>query len=95
MKYEERLPHVKVCETLDRTYGLSITPATALDITQRVSGWLSPEYGRILRRIRAADMVYADETRAKVDGALHWIWAFTTGSETLVAVRKSRGSTRR
>jgi len=91
MKYEERLPHVKVCETLDRTYGLSITPATALDITRRVSDWLRPEYMRILQRIRAADVVYVDETGAKVDGALHWTWAFTTRSETLIAVRKSRG----
>jgi len=73
MKYEERLPHVKVCETFDRTYGLSITPATALDITRRVCDWLRPEYLRILRRIRVAGVVYVDETGAKVDGALHWI----------------------
>ena len=91
MKYEERLPYVKVCESLDRTYGLSITPATALDITRRVCGWLRPEYERVLRRIRAADVVYVDETGAKVDGSLHWTWAFTTRSETLVAIRKSRG----
>jgi transposase len=91
MKYEERLPHKKVCETLDRTYGLSITPATAFDITRRVCDWLRPEYERILRRMRAAGVVYVDETGAKVDGALHWTWAFTTGSEILVAVRKSRG----
>ena len=38
MKYEERLPHRKPCETLERTYGLSITPATSLDITRRVAG---------------------------------------------------------
>ena len=91
MKYEERLPHRKVCETLDRTYGLSITPATALDITRRVSDWLRPEYTRILHRIRSAPVVYVDETGAKVEGALHWTWAFTTGGKTLVAVRKSRG----
>ncbi len=36
-------------------------------------------------------MVYVDETGAKVDGALHWTWAFTTGREALIAVRKSRG----
>ena len=91
MKYEERLPHVKVCETLERVYGLQVTPATVLDITRRVCDWLRPEYERILRRIRAADVVYVDETGAKVDGALHWTWAFTTGGETLVAIRKSRG----
>ena len=91
MKYEERLPHRKVCESLERTYGLRVTPATVLDITRRVSGWLRPEYEGILHRIRSAPVVYVDETGAKVDGALHWTWAFTTGSETLIAIRKSRG----
>ena len=91
IKYEERLPHRKLCETLDRTYGLSITPATAFDITRRVSGWLRPEYMRILRRIRSAPVVYVDETGVKVDGVLHWMWVFTTGCETLNVVRKSRG----
>ena len=91
MKYEERLPHRKVCETLDRTYGLSITPATSLDITRRVSEWLRPEYLRIQGRIRSADVVYVDETGVKVDGVLHWTWAFATGCDTLIVVRKSRG----
>lgn len=91
MKFEERLPHKKVCETLDRTYGLSVTPATVLDINRRVSAWLRPEYERILQRIRCADVVYSDETGVKVDGRRYWIWAFTTQSETLVAIRKSRG----
>jgi len=91
MKYEERLPHRKVSETLDRTYGFSITPATAFDVTRRVAGWLRPEYLRILRRIRSADVVYVDETGVKVDGVLHWMWVFTTGCETLIVVRKSRG----
>jgi len=91
MKFQERLPHWKVCEALERTYGLQVTPATVLDITRRVSGWLRPEYMRILQRVRAAEVVYVDETGARVDGVRHWTWAFTTGSETLVAIRKSRG----
>jgi transposase-like protein len=91
MKFQERLPHVKVSEALERTYGLRVTPATVLDITRRVAWWLRPEYTRILQRIRSAPVVYVDETGAKVDGARHWTWAFTTGRETLVAVRKSRG----
>jgi len=91
MKYEERLPHRKVCETLDRTYGLAITPATSLDITRRVAGWLGPEYTRIQERIRSAPVVYVDETGAKVDGVLYWMWVFTTGYDTLMVVRKSRG----
>jgi len=91
MKFMERLPHWKVCEALERTYGLQVTPATVLDITRRVGDWLRPEHDRILGRIRAADVVYIDETGAKVDGMRHWIWAFTTRSETLAAIRSSRG----
>ena len=91
MKFEERLPHKKVCETLARTYGLSVTPATVLDITSRVCDWLRPEYEWVLQRIRLAEVVYSDETGVKVDGRRYWIWAFTTQSETLVAIRKSRG----
>jgi transposase-like protein len=91
MKFQERLPHWKVCEALERTYGLQVTPATVLDITRRVSGWLRPEYMRILRRIRSAEVVYVDETGVKVDGGRYWIWAFTTMAETLVSIRKSRG----
>ena len=91
LKFEERLPHRKVCESLERTYGLRVTPATVLDITRRVSGWLRPEYEGILRRIRAADVVYVDETGAKVDGRRFWIWVFTTSTDTLVAIRRSRG----
>ena len=46
---------------------------------------------RILRRIRSAEVVYVDETGARVDGRRYWIWVFTTLTDTLVAIRKSRG----
>jgi hypothetical protein len=32
-----------------------------------------------------------DETSIRVQGENHWIWAFTTPSETFVVIRKSRG----
>ncbi len=91
MKFQERLPHVKVAEVLERSYGLQVTPATVLDITNRVAGWLRPEYMRILQRIRSAEVVYVDETGVKVDGGRYWIWVFTTLTDTLIVIRKSRG----
>jgi transposase len=68
MKYGERLPHRKVSEALERTYGLSVTPATVLDVTSWVAVWLRPEYKEILQRIRGAGMVYIDETSVHVAG---------------------------
>jgi transposase len=90
LRYEERLPLRKAQAVLERQ-GLTVTPSTVLEILRRVAIWLRPEYERILHMIRTADVVYTDETGLKVDGSQHWIWAFTTGSETLVAIRKSRG----
>jgi len=90
LKYEERLPLRKVQATLVRQ-GLTVTPSTVLEILRRAAIWLRPEYERILQRIRTADVVYTDETGLKVDGRQHWIWAFTTDSETLIAIRRSRG----
>jgi len=91
LKFEERLPHRKVCETLDRVYGLSVTPATVFDITRRVSDWLRPAYEKIMGQIRGSPVVYVDETGEKVDGRKYWLWCFTTDLDTLVVVRKTRG----
>jgi transposase len=91
MKFEERLPLQKIAEGLERQYELPITPATVLDITRRVSEWLRPECEAIRERIRRSRVVYIDETGEKVDGKRHWLWCFTTHTETLTVIRKSRG----
>ena len=91
LKFQDRLPHVKACEALERTYGLTVTPATLLNITHRAARWLRPEYTAVKERIRNADVVYIDETGEKVDGKKHWLWCFTTDTDTLAVIRKSRG----
>lgn len=91
MKFEERLPLLKIAEGLERRYELPMTPATVLDITRRVSEWLRPEYDAVREGIRRSRVVYTDETGEKVDGERHWLWCFTTATETLAVIRKSRG----
>jgi transposase len=91
LKFRDRLPLRKTAETMNRSYGLEVSPATVLGILHRVARWLRPEYIRVLMRIRSAGVVYVDETGLKVDGVGHWIWSFTAGTDTIVAVRRSRG----
>ena len=90
MKFDERLPLEKVSDTLERTYGLSVVPATILELTRRVSEWLRPEYEMIRQRIRWAHVVHIDETGHYVDGEKHWLWIFTTETETFIVIRKRR-----
>ncbi len=91
LKYEDRLPHRKVCRALKREFGLDITPATVLDVTRRVSHSLKDEYDGIKNRIRDSAVVYIDETSIRVNGDKYWIWGFTTESDTLIVIRHSRG----
>jgi transposase len=92
LKYEDRLPHRKIQNTLMRLHGLKICPATILDLTRRAADAVQPQYYAILDRIRDAPILYVDETSIHVQGKKHWIWAFTTPSETFVVIRKSRGT---
>jgi len=91
LRYVDRLPVRKVSETMERTYGLTVSPATVLEVTRRVAMWLLPEYHEAVKRVRGSPVVYVDETGLKVDGVNHWVWCFTTDVDTLYAVRRSRG----
>jgi len=91
LKYEDRLPHRKIQTAMKRLYGLSISPATIFDLTRRAADAVQSEYDAILSRIREAQTLCVDETSIEVQGRKHWIWVFTTPSETFVAIRKSRG----
>ncbi len=91
LKYEERIPYRKVSDLFEWQYDLEVSPASVLDFVRRTSDWLRPEYERIREDIQNSDILHVDETGMKVNGEQHWIWAFTTGNKTLVALRKSRG----
>jgi transposase len=90
-KFEDRLPHRKIQEVLKRMHGMNMSPATILDLTRRAADAVRPQYDAILNRIRAAPIVYIDETSIHVQGILYWIWTFTTPFETFYVIRKSRG----
>jgi len=92
LKYEDRLPHRKIQNALKRQYGLVICPATILDLTRRAADSVQSEYEAILDRIRNASILYVDETSIEVQGKKYWIWAFTTPTETFIAIRNSRGA---
>ena len=91
MKYEDRLPLAKIANTLNRQYGLSLVPATILDITRRVADNLQTIYEAIKEEVKKSGQVVADETGLKVKGKNFWLWAFVSLTSTLFLIRKSRG----
>lgn len=90
MKYEDRLPHRKIEQTLNRQYGLDLTPSTILEVTNRVAKKVEPEYNKIKQVIRSSSNVYSDETGHKVQGKNFWLWGIAIEIAVLFAIRKKR-----
>lgn len=76
---------------MEQQSGLSMTPASTFELTNRVSRYLRPEYERIIEKVRAAKVVNVDETGLKIDGKRAWLWVFVAASCTLFVVSNSRG----
>ena len=92
LKYEDRIPHRKIHDAMVRIFGLRISPATIFDLTRRAADAVQSEYDAILNTIRGAPILYVDETSIRVQGERHWIWTFSTPSESFFVIRKSRGT---
>jgi len=91
LKFEDRLTHRKVKNTLKRDHGLDVSTATVLDLTRRTADKLRPEYKEIQEDIINSDVLYTDETGMKVDGKQYWIWGFRNEDSIFFALRNSRG----
>lgn len=92
LKFDDRLPLRKVVSSLQRHYGLTLTNVEVLKITNRVANKLAVPYKLFIKRIRKAKVVYVDETEIKVNGVTYQLWTFVTETETVFAIRKSRGN---
>jgi len=90
MKFCDRLTYDKIVGALAR-HGIDISSATILDLANRATNAMRPEYEAIMRRVRTAKVVYSDETGLKVGGKSCWIWVFVSGNDVLVVVADSRG----
>lgn len=88
----ERLPHRLLLRRL-RRYGVKMSLRTLQVLLFGASDQLTEEREAILQRIRAAKVVYADETsfRVAVAGKRWWLWVFTTTEgDVLLVMRPSR-----
>jgi len=90
LRFDDRLPLRKAVSSLERHYGITITDVAVLNATENVALRLEKPYKGLIRKIRKAMVIYADETKIKVNGKTYWIWTFVTEKETLFVIRKSR-----
>ena len=81
LRYRMGIPYRKTTELLRELFGLKFVPASALGFDRKAAARGRPIYEDLRDKIRASDIVHADETSWRSDGVGHYVWF--AGNETL------------
>jgi transposase len=77
---------------LEASFTLKLAPASVQSIIERVAKAGDAEYSLLIEKIRAAKLLYIDETSFSVLGYNWWVWVFRSDTDLLLIIRKSRGN---
>jgi transposase len=81
LRYRIGIPYRKTTELFRELFGLKFVPASALGFDRKAATQGAPIYEDLRDKIRASDVVHADETSWRGDGVGHFVWF--AGNENL------------
>jgi transposase len=81
LRYRIGISYRKTKELFRELFGLEFVPASALGFDRKAAAQGTPIYEDLREKIRASDVVHADETSWRDDGVGHYVWF--AGNETL------------
>ncbi len=81
----------KTASFLDASFAMKLAPASVQAIIERAAKAGEAEYAALKEKIRAAKLLYIDETSFRVLGLNWWVWAFRSDTDLLLTIRDSRG----
>lgn len=91
LRFKSRLTHNRIVDFMNNVLGVPMTNPTSLNITNRVSRELEPEYQKLEVEVKELAVVNADETSHSVDGVNQWIWVFCNSWLSLFKFHPQRG----
>jgi len=74
LRYRIGISYRKTTELLRELFGLAVVPASALGFDRQAAAQGAPLYADLREKLRAAAVVYADETSWRSDGLGHYVW---------------------
>jgi len=81
LRYRIGIPYRKTAELFRELFGLKFVPASALGFDRKAVARGRPIYEDLREKIRASDVIHADETSWRSDGVGHFVWF--AGNENL------------
>src|SRR5438477_4049168 len=85
-----RLPLRQISQLFADLPGLKLCPGAISKQIVRLGRWLSGQYDRLQLVLRAAGVVYADETGWRINGKNGHLWTLTNKTHTLYHADRSR-----
>lgn len=82
----------KTTSFLDASFALKLAPASVQAIIERAAKAGEAEYEVLKMKIKAAKLLYIDETSFRVLGKNWWAWVFRSDTDLLLVIRNSRGN---
>jgi len=74
LRHELKLPYRKIQQAMSTLFGLDFVPASSLGFEKRARNNATPLYEELIMKMRASDLVHADETHWRQDGLNHFVW---------------------
>ena len=81
LRYRIGIPYRKTAELFRELFGLTFVAASALGFDRKAAARGTPIYEDLRDKIRASELVHADETSWRSDGVGHFVWF--AGNENL------------
>jgi transposase len=82
----------KTASFLEASFALKLAPASVQAIIERAAEAGGKEYIALKEKIKAAQLLYIDETSFSVLGKNWWVWVFRSDTNMLLVIRSSRGN---
>ena len=74
LRHELKLPYRKIAMAMETLFGLGFVPASTLGFEKRARKNADPVYRDLIEKMRAGDLVHADETHWREDGKNCFAW---------------------
>ncbi len=92
MHYKGTVPFERLSTISENCLDTGITTGGLHNIVYRNAQIFKPQYKQIFENVRNAKNAKSDETGISFNGKNYWLWNISSGNDTLVLIRNSRGS---
>lgn len=90
--YKGTVPFERLSEISENCHDTGITMGGLHNVIYRNAQIFKPQYERIFENVRKSKNAKSDETSISFNGKTYWLWNISSGNDTLVLIRNSRGS---